>query len=250
MNDIADRDVYAYVKPNLRRFHARRLESLSGLELNKLLRRKNPYLFRSKNINQAAELVRSLLDAHLTAQEETLFGNFLEGLAVHVAAFVHGGVKSGITGVDLEFLKDGARHIVSIKSGPNWGNSSQVIKMRDDFKRASRVIRQGDPEARVIAVNGCCYGRTSRTDQGDYLKLCGQEFWRLLSNDDGFYLRIIDPIGRDAKQHNDDFAQAYGAVINRFAKEFTDGFCAADGAIDWPKLVSFSSARRRARSAR
>lgn len=243
MIEIDDRDVYDYVEPNLRHFHNRRLESLNGLRLNNLLRRKNPYLFRSKNMVQAADLIRSLLDAHLTAQEETLFGNFLEGLAVHVAAIVHGGIKSGITGIDLEFSKDGARYIVSIKSGPNWGNASQVSKMREDFKRAAIVIRHGVVRPTVVAVNGCCYGRTSRIDQGDYLKLCGQEFWRLLSDDDEFYLRIIEPIGRDAKRHNDEFAQAYGAVINRFAKEFTEGFCAADGAIDWPKLVSFSSAK-------
>ena len=118
--------------------------------------------------------------------------------------------------------------------------------MRDDFKRASRVIRQGDAKIPVVAVNGCCYGRSRRTDQGDYLKLCGQEFWRLLSNDDNFYLRIIEPIGHDAKRHNDDFAQAYGAVINRFTKEFAEGFCAADGAIDWPRLVSLSSAKNSA----
>lgn len=244
MNGIEDSDVYAYVEPNLHHFHERKLESLNGLKLNNLLRRKNPYLFRSKNLIQAADLVRSLLDAHLTAQEETLFGNFLEGLAVHVAAIVHDGRKSSTTGIDLEFSKDGARYIVSIKSGPNWGNSSQVSKMREDFKRATTVIRQGVVRTTVVAVNGCCYGRNSRIDQGDYLKLCGQEFWRLLSNDDDFYLRIIEPIGRDAKRHNDEFAQAYGAVINRFAKEFTEGFCAADGAIDWPKLVSFSSAKR------
>lgn len=244
MSGIADRDVYAYVEPNLRHFHDKRLESLNGLRLNNLLRRKNPYLFRSKNMVQAADLVRSLLDAHLTAQEETLFGGFLEGLAVHVAERVHGGVKSGITGIDLEFSKEGARYIVSIKSGPNWGNASQVSKMRDDFRRAARVIRQGDART-VIAVNGCCYGRGS-TDHGDYHKMCGQEFWQLLSNEGDFYLRIVEPIGRDAKPHNDDFAGAYGAVVNRFAKEFTEEFCLADGAIDWPKLVAFSSARRSA----
>ena len=31
-------------------------------------------------------------------------------------------------GIDLEFDKDGVRYIVTIKSGPNWGNSSQIGK--------------------------------------------------------------------------------------------------------------------------
>ena len=58
------------------------------------------------------------------------------------------GLKSGVTGIDLEFVKDGARYIVSIKSGPNWGNSSQVKDMQStDFRTAARTIRQGNKTA-------------------------------------------------------------------------------------------------------
>lgn len=48
--------------------------------------------------------------------------------------------------------------------------------MRENFKNAARLIRQGDPDRRVVAVNGCCYGRDGRPDKGDYFKYCGQEF--------------------------------------------------------------------------
>ena len=207
------------------------------------MRRKNPYLFKSKNLTVAADLIRSLLDAHLSSQEETLFGDFLEGLAVYVAEIVHNGQKSGITGIDLEFTKDNARYIVSIKSGPNWGNSSQVTRLKDNFTTAARVIRQGNRAANIIAVNGCCYGRNTNPDKGGYFKYCGQEFWELISGDAEFYTRIIEPLGRNAKQRNRTFAENYGAVINRLAQEFTAQFCQPDGSIDWPKLVAFSSAK-------
>ena len=241
MNVITDEDVADYVNANIGVFHDKRLESLTRLQLANLLRRKNPYLFRSKGVATAEALVRALLDSHLASQEETLFGVFLEGLAVHVARIARGGRKSGAAGVDLEFEEGGRRYLVSIKSGPNWGNNAQVKRMRADFATAAKVIRQGSPNTHIVAVNGCCYGRDANADKGDYFKLCGQAFWRLISKEEDFYTRIVEPLGHDARRRNDDFAERYGAVVNQFAKQFLDEFCAPDGAIDWPNLVAFSS---------
>ena len=241
MNAITDKQITDYVEAHIGTFHDKRLEALEQLELPELLV-KNPYLFRSKNLVVACDLVKSLLDAYLSSQEETLFGDFLEGLAIYVAKQVHNGFKSGATGIDLEFVKNGARYIISIKSGPNWGNSSQVAKMCDNFTTASRIIRQGNATTNVIAINGCCYGRDAKPDKGGYFKYCGQEFWHLISNDSDFYTRIIDPLGHNAKQRNDDFAQRCGAVINLFTQAFTDQFCDDSGAIDWDKLVRYNSA--------
>ena len=166
MNVITDEQITAYAEFNIGTFHAKRMEALERLQLASLLSRKNPYLFKSKNITVASDLVRSLLDAHLSSQEETMFGDFLEGLAIYVAETVHGGQKSAATGIDLEFSQGQVRYIVSIKSGPNWGNSQQITKLRDNFAAAARVIRQGNRTANIVAVNGCCYGRTTTARQG------------------------------------------------------------------------------------
>ena len=77
------------------------------------------------------------------------------------------------------------------------------------------------------------------------MKLCGQEFWELLSGDSELYTRIIEPLGHQARQRNEKFAEDYGAVINRFSLEFTKNFCDEAGAINWPKLVKYSSAKGR-----
>ena len=103
MNPISDEQIAAYVENNIGTFHGKRIDALNKLKLPDLLRRKNPYLFKSKNITVASDLIRSLLDAYLSSQEETLFGDFLEGLAIYVAETVHGGWKSSATGIDLEF---------------------------------------------------------------------------------------------------------------------------------------------------
>ena len=243
MTLITDEQITEYVERNIGEFHGKRLAALDKLRLDVLLRRKNPYLFKSKNFTVASDLVRSLLDAHLSSQEETLFGEFLEGLAIFVTETVHGGQKSAATGIDLEFVIDGVRYIVSIKSGPNWGNSSQIAKMRDNFANAARVIRQGNRTANIVAVNGCCYGRDTSPDKGGYFKYCGQEFWELISEDTGFYQRIIEPVGHNAKRRNQDFANQYGAVVNRLSRTFADEFCTSEGLIDWDRLVAYNSAK-------
>ena len=241
MNTISDAQIVAYVESNIGTFHEKRIAALEKLRLNDLLRRKNPYLFRSKNVTVASDLIQSQLDSYLSSQEETLFGGFVEGLAVYVAELVHGGQKSAATGIDLEFAVGQVRCIVSVKSGPNWANSSQKARMKENFSAAARVIRQGNRTANVIAVNGCCYGRSAQPDQGGYFKYCGQEFWELISGDSDFYQRIIEPLGHNAKERDLDFSNKYGAVVNRLSSEFSYRFCKSDGSIDWPKLVAFSS---------
>lgn len=232
-----------FAEDNIRLFHDRRLQSLSRLELKQILKRKNPYLFRAKNILTAEALVRSILDAHLSSQEETLFGAFLEELAIFVCAEVFEGRKSSAEGIDLEFERDETFYIVSVKSGPNWGNSSQIARMRNNFKQATRRLRQSAGVKQVVAVNGCCYGRDNRPDKGDYLKLCGQRFWEFISGNDRLYIDIIKPVGHKAKEKNEAFQQAYAQLINRFSFEFMTDFC-NDGLIDWEKLVRFNAEAR------
>ena len=110
-----------YVAKNIGpRFHQKRLDKLEELQLSQVLRRKNPYLFRAKDVATAAEFVKQLVDAHQSSSEEALFGDFLEGPAISICSRAFKGRKSATEGIDLEFERDGHRYVVSIKSGPNW----------------------------------------------------------------------------------------------------------------------------------
>lgn len=242
MRQINLNDVASYVERHIGEFHQRRAESLRSLKLQKVLKRKNPYLFKAKNVNDAHDLVKLLLDAHLSSQEETIFGEFLEGLAIFVCEKVFNGKKSSAEGIDLEFNRDNVRYIVSIKSGPNWGNSSQIKRMVDNFKQAKRILRTGNINANIQAVNGCCYGQENQIDKTDYLKLCGQEFWEFLSGNENLYTDIVEPLGFRAKERNEDFMLEYSRIVNLFTQEFTENFC-VEGRIDWDKLVRFNSGR-------
>ncbi|MFH1958308.1 MAG: PmeII family type II restriction endonuclease [bacterium] len=240
MKKISLNDVTKYVKDNIGNFHSKRLKSLDRLKLSKILSRKNPYLFKAKNVLTAHDIIKGLLDAHLSSQEETIFGEFLEYLAIFICERVYSGKKSSAEGIDLEFDKKGIKYIVSIKSGPNWGNSSQIKKMKDNFRKAKRILGTNTSKQKIITINGCCYGREGRPDKGEYLKYCGQMFWEFISGNKNLYTKIIEPLGYKAKEKNEEFMEAYSQIINRFTQDFSKEFC-TKGKINWKKLVRFNS---------
>lgn len=249
MKKLKREDVLQYVEKNIGVFHEKRIQSLDGLKLEKVLKRKNPYLFKAKYVLTAGEIVKGIVDAHISSNEETIFGDWLEGLAIFINKKVYDGRKSGIPNIDLEFEVDGIRNIVTIKSGPNWGNSSQIKKMITDFNTAKKTLRTSGSKLSIVSVNGCCYGRDNNPDKGDYYKYCGQKFWEFISGDPNLYLDIIEPLGHKAKERNDDFMKSYSNMLNKFTREFTTNYCdIKTGAIDWNKLVRLNSSELKSKN--
>jgi hypothetical protein len=241
MSNIDVGIVKKYVEENIRSFHEKRINSVDKLKLNEVLRRKNPYLFKAKNVLTAEQIVRGIVDAHISSNEETLFGNWLEGLAIYINSQVYKGRKSANPGIDLEFEKDGIIYFIAIKSGPNWGNSSQIGKMQQDFARARKVLGTSGGTVSAAFINGCCYGKDNSPNKGEYQKLCGQRFWSLISGDDNLYTDIIEPLGHLANERNEEFLTSYAQMVNKLTREFTTTYCDEKGAIDWKKLVEHNS---------
>lgn len=243
MQNLTYEEIFEFINANiLQPFYELRLKRLNELKLHNVLQRKNPYLFKAKNISTAQDYVIQILQAHLSSQEETIFGGYLEQLARFICGRVYGGFKSSADGIDLEFEKDSVRYIVAIKSGPYWANSQQIARMRSNFQKAKRVLGTNSSKTNIIAVNGCCYGRDNNPDKGDYVKYCGQEFWSFISGDDQLYMRIIEPLDEEASQKDEDFKAAYSKAVNLLTHQFLDEFC-SEGIIDWVKLLSFVSSK-------
>jgi len=238
-------EIYEYTEKHISIFHQRRLDYVRiGVDLLKILKQKNPYLFRAKNVLTAQDIIKGFLDAFLQSQEETLFGDFIEGLAIFVCDKVYGAKKSELTGIDLEFEKDGVMYIVEIKAGWNWGNSSQIRQLKINFESAKKLLL-AKTDKKIVAVNGCCFGKDNKPDKGGYLKLCGQRFWELISGNEKLYLDIIEPIGYKAREKNEEFMENYAQTINKFTLEFSQKFC-DNGKINWEKLVKYNSGFERA----
>jgi hypothetical protein len=237
-------DVIRYVEENIASFHEKKLHKIQTLKLKEVLEKKNPYLFKAKNLQTADEIIKGIVDAYLSSSEEAMFGDWLEGLAIFINENVYGGWKSGIKGIDLEFDKENTRYIVSIKSGPNWGNASQIEKMLNNFNTAQKTLRTSNSKLQIICVNGCCYGKDNNPDKGSYIKYCGQMFWEFIGGDENIYLDIIEPLGYKAKERNESYLEKYYGMINIFTNEFISTFCDKNGIIDWKKLVKYNSGKK------
>jgi len=221
-------------------FYQQRMTLLQDLTFHELLG-KGFCLFRPMRPALAGDIVEVLLDAFLCSSGEQLFEDFLKGLSLFVARKKYGGRKSTMSGVDLEFEKEGGHYIVSVKSGLCWGNNSQQSKLAEDLQKAVIRVKQSQHGANVQPVLGICYGKTRTNYLRGYLKVVGQNFWYLISENEDLYTDIIEPIGYRAKEHNDAFDKGKACVVNRFTGEFIDRFCDDTGAIDWVKLVGFNS---------
>lgn len=228
-----------------------RLQKLNELTFSGIMRRKNPYLFKAKNIQTAEELVRYILDAFLSSQEETIFGGLMEELAIFVNKKVYSGFKAEqgkFRSVDLIFQRDEKTYIVGIKSGPNWGNSDQINRMKGNFKKARKILKSEGNTTKIITVNGCIYGKDNNPHKVDvrdreksYYKFCGQEFWQLITGNSEFYQQIILPIDKEAKKRDENFRNTYSAKINELTKDFSENYLTGNGYINWEKLVDFVS---------
>lgn len=244
MRKLQINNVTQYVEKNIAMFHQKRIDKIGTLKLQKILQKKNPYLFKAKYLQTAEEIIKEIVSAYISSSEETMFGDWLEGLAIYINQQVYSGWKSGITGIDLEFDNRGKRYIVAIKSGPNWGNSSQITKMISDFKSAQKTLRTSNSKIDIVCINGCCYGKENNHDKGTYFKYCGQTFWEFIGGNKNIYTDIIEPLGHKAKQKNEFYLEKYAQMINKFTKEFIELFFDKHGKINWKELVKYNSGEK------
>lgn len=222
-------------------FHRKKEYLLSGLVLSNLLKLQNPYMLRARKLWAAADLVRDLLDTHVSSLEESLFEDFLKELAITVASQACEGERSSIPGFDLELQIGNVNYLVLVKSGVNWNASSQQAKQEQDFKTAVTRLKQAQRTINVQPVLGICYGKTRTSFLRGYMKVVGQNFWYLISENKDLYTDIIEPIGYRAREHNDAFHDARVRIVNRFTMAFMKDYCDDDGVINWKQLVEFNS---------
>lgn len=248
MNTELIRKLNEYVETNIGEFHSARINKLKELNLKKLLKSKNPYMYKAKNIITANDMVDSLASAFMASAEESIFGNWLEGLAIYISSVVYKGYKSSAEGIDLEFDKDGVHYFVSIKSGPKWANSSQIAKLKKDFVQAVRVFNTSRHTVPTQCIEGCCYGKNNRDyPDSTHLKYCGEKFWSFISGEPSLYVDIIEPLGYKAKEKNDAYLHEYGNMINKFTADFIRDYCDTNGSINWEKIVKLNSSNTPAR---
>jgi len=225
----------------LESFYNSRLVGLEKLSLRKVLSKKNPYLYRALGIEKASEIVEQNLAAYVISSDETIFGNcFFEPLA----KLASGGKVSDAEGVD--FTREFAdRYLaVSVKSGPNWGNSDQHKRQSTNFdalrNRLYKIQKQFDP------LVGQAYGRQASepTENSRFRRRSGQAFWEEITGEPDFYIKLISLMKEVPSKNRPKYRAMWDQAVNRFTSEFIQDFCDRNGAIAWERLVEFTCSRK------
>ena len=235
------KEVIAAIANGLDNFYKSLIDKTNKLDIKKIMKRKNPYLYRAKALQNANDIVSSVLDAFVTSSEETIFGNcFFEPLAIAAS----GGSKALAEGVDImiEKKEENTIYAVAVKSGTSVFNADSKKRQEQNFAAAAKLAKQA--KARYEAIIGYGYGKKRMSGKGVpkmYQELAGQDFWAELTGEDEFYLKIIQFMGELPEQYLEDYQKSYNNAMNRLLKQFTTEFCKDTGEIDWDKLVKFNS---------
>lgn len=237
-NGYDEQSVCAAIGAALTDFYTALTRTLDKIDVDKILKRKNPYLYRAKGINSAGQIVDGILAAYVSSSEETLFGNcFFEPIAIVVA----GGQKAVTEGVDITVDKDNTIYSIAVKSGTSVFNADSKKRQEQNFQSAQKRAQQA--RKAFFPVVGYGYGKkkTKVVHEKFYLELAGKDFWEWLTGDPEFYTKIITYMGTRPEEYAQEFEEAYSRAENRMIREFTVKYCGQDGSIDWDALIKFNS---------
>lgn len=222
----------------LTEFYTSLTKTLDTIDVDKILKRKNPYLYRAKGIHNASQIVEGILAAYVSSSEETVFGNtFFEPLAIAVS----GGQKAVTEGVDITVDKDNVIYSIAVKSGTSVFNADSRKRQEQNFQAAQKRAQQA--KKAFFPVIGYGYGKkkTAAGKEKFYKEIAGKDFWYWLTGDECFYTKIIAYMGTRPDEHAQKFEEAYNKAENRMVRQFTIKYCNEDGSINWDALLRFNS---------
>lgn len=224
----------------LEEFYSSLIEKMNSINIEKIMSRKNPYLFRAKGVNSASQIVDAILSAYISSSEETVFGNvFFEPIAIAAA----NGNKALAEGVDIMVERNNTIYAIAVKSGTSVFNADSKKRQEQNFNAAFKLAQQAKKQ--YIPIIGYGYGKKKARKASAmpkiYIELAGKEFWEVLTGDKDFYIKLIQMMDELPDKYVSEFDEAYNRASNRLLRSFSNEFCRADGSIDWEKLVRFNS---------
>ncbi len=240
-NSYDEQAVIQAIASALETFYGTLIEKIDGLNIQKVMKRKNPYLYRAKAMQSATEIVDSVLTAFVSSSEETIFGNcFFEPIAIAAS----GGNKALAEGIDIMIQNNETNTIsaIAVKSGLSVFNADSKKRQEQNFTAASKLAQQA--KARYEAYIGYCYGKKKESGRGKpkmYQELAGKRFCGIINRRRGLLHKDYRIIwGYAWEKYVADYKESYNRAANRLVREFSS-LGREDGSIDWEKLVEFNS---------
>jgi hypothetical protein len=162
-------------------------ESVKSSEDPETLDKERNQLFLAWAYDSPADALRCDPVQKEQSSKETFFGKFIEQVSREVALrnpnFAN--VDSGGThGVDLRLVehKTKRRVLISVKSGKNWGNSSQWKQQHVEFSAAAKSHRKSYDYQHTVGIVGQAWDcSVPAILSGSVFRIGGQAYWWYLS---------------------------------------------------------------------
>ncbi|MGC9107494.1 MAG: PmeII family type II restriction endonuclease [Infirmifilum sp.] len=206
-----------------RNFIKRQLDMIRSLTLYSL--NPNPFLIQSLKLSTPEEVIRLNVYAAVTRSIVTSFGLIIENMLAATSESVQK-IKSGW---DLLKIKDGIKHWIQVKSGPNDMDKDQIEFWRTKIEEVEERGERG--------YIGFTYGKKdNNTVTIDLLKqylpdyemrtLIGRELWDFLSDDPNMHSKVLDILRQEALRilKDKNIINEVEDCINRLKNEFLEKY--------------------------
>jgi hypothetical protein len=177
---------------------------------------------------------------HKQTSSQTIWGNYLESIAVKICNSVRDGYKSNQTCTDLEWVDQGKKHYRGFKSSPKWANADQKKTANNKDKE---LREQSDFGSYKVLTS---YGKTAkRTNENNFIQLSGQDAWEEISKDQDMYNKVMIGVQLNDKIIRQFLENIYISDMDKSIKWFIQNFTNEDKTINFIKVNNYVSSRNK-----
>jgi hypothetical protein len=202
-----------------------------------LLSKCNPYEL-VVNCDTIESVVDFIMSNHKQTSSKTIWGNYLELIAVKICSLTFNGFKSKEQCIDLEWTIDGKNQYRGWKSSPKWCNADQKRAVNNKEKS----MKNGENFGSFKVLTS--YGKTTkRTTTNSFVQLSGQDAWEEISNDNELYNKIMVGVELNRNIIGQFLENIYISDRDKSIDWFTTNFTNEDKTINFININKYVSSR-------
>ncbi len=240
---IPDHILNTEISKHLSKFREKASHSLRSMDLDKMLRSKNPFLQTAMEPTTICEFIDRMVDPRFESSAETQMGKILEEIVQFCYQYSRKSQRgttvqtSPAPGSDISIETAKSNTQIAVKSGTRVFNSQSKSAQLDQFRKIkSRLNKTSKRSFFVIAY---CYGsKKPSKDTSVYRELVGAEMWEDATLEKHFHLRLLQAFAKCSRGWAGELRMEVKKTKNRLVKEFSQKYVLRNGKINWEKLYA------------
>jgi len=181
------------------------------------------------------DFVDDMMYTRLRTSRDTIMGNELEEFVwLFIKERFNGNKVEKKWGIDFEFIYNDILYLLQLKSGPNWANSDQKKKLKDNFNSRKFYHRKNGYKGRIKCILGIMANDPKKRNKSNstYTCLAGQDFFTFLSGDETLFLELPNYLNEKVV----DYSYCINVIRRRMIDYFGPWY-SVNGMLDYSKLM-------------